>query len=222
MISRKSSAIFAALLYLATLGTAAIPAAAQEFTGKISGIVVDAHGKGVAGAWVSAGCGDRPLGGRIPGALSDSDGRFTIGSLELTDCSVLACNEQADIPCLAPVNPALVVKITLTATIPTANIQVQLGEKGTVITGTIRDASTGEKLPAIFEFHPVKFPNQGGSMSSPADYRIFIAPSTDYSLKISAPGYKSWSYANHHIWHRSIRLAPHAHLYLNVKLKPLR
>jgi hypothetical protein len=107
------------------------------------------------------------------------------------------------------------------ANAPTANVHVRLGEKGTVITGMVRDARTGEKLPAMFEFYPTKFPNQGGSMSSGADYRIFIAPSTDYSLKISAPGYKSWSYASHHIWHRSLRLAPHAHLYLNVKLRPI-
>lgn len=221
MIGRNVCATVVAFLYLGIVGTPGIPAAAQEFTGAITGTVVDAQGKIVAGAWVTVGCGNRPSGGRIPGALSDANGRFVVGSLELTGCRVFACNEQADIPCLSPVNPALAVPVTLSESVPTANIQVQLGERGTVITGTVRDARTGEKLLAIFEFHPVKLPNQGGSISSGADYRIFIAPATDYTLKISAPGYKSWSYASHHRWHTAIRLAPHGHLHLDVKLTPV-
>jgi hypothetical protein len=222
MFRRNICAIFVVFLFLATPGTFAVSAAAQEFTGAITGTVIDAQGKSVAGAWVTIGCGNRPLGGRIPGAVSDANGRFAVGSLELTDCSVYACNEQADIPCLSPVNPARVPQITLTAVVPSADVRVQLGEKGTVITGTVRDANTGEKLDAMFEYYQLKFPGQKSSMSSGADYRIFIAPSTDYGLKISAPGHQSWSYAHHRLWHRAIRLAAHSHLYLDVKLKSAR
>ncbi len=75
---------------------------------------------------------------------------LTVGSLELTECSVYACNEQADIPCLTSVNPASVVHVTLSESVPTATVKVQLGEKGTVITGTVRDANTGENLNAVF------------------------------------------------------------------------
>jgi hypothetical protein len=216
----KSYAISFALVYLGIVATALIAATAQEFTGTIAGIVVDAQGKSVAGAWVTVGCGDRPLGGRIPGVFSDEQGHFAVGSLELAECSVYACNEQADIPCLTSVNPASVVHVTLSASVPTATVKVRLGEKGTVISGTVRDAITGEKLAAMFEYYQLKFPDRRSSMSSGADFRIFIAPLTDYNLTISAPGYKYWQYSADHPLHRSIRLAPHGHLYLEVKLNP--
>jgi hypothetical protein len=204
------------------MGTALIAAAAQEFTGTISGAVVDAQGKSVAGAWVTIGCGDRPLGGRVPGALSDEQGHFAVNRLELTECVVSACKVQDDIPCPPFFGPDYPLQVTLTATIPTATVQVRLGEKGTVITGTVKDAITGENLEAGLVLHPLKSPSEGMSMSSRPEIRIFVYPLTDYSLEISAPGYEKWSYAEHHPWHKALRLAPRAHLYLDVKLNPLK
>ena len=83
-----------------------------------------------------------------------------------------------------------------------------------------RDANSGKPLAAGFMLRLLKDPNQGMSMSSPPAFRIFVAPSTDYSLEVSAPGYRDWSYAEHNR-SRPLRLAPRAHLHLDVQLEPL-
>jgi hypothetical protein len=220
----KQWKLLAVLDALFCLGVVAMPcfiAAGQEFTGSINGIVIDARGKPVAGAWVSVFCGNRPLGGRIPGALSDERGRFVVDSLELDQCNVSACKEVDDVPCPPFFYVAHSIQVTLTAKVPFLTVKVQLGEKGTVITGMVRDASSGKPLAASFMLRLVKDPNQGMSSSSPPAFRIFVAPSTDYSLEFSAPGYKDWSYANHHSPSGPLRLAPRAHLHLDVQLEPL-
>jgi hypothetical protein len=216
----KLFAVFAALL---CIGVGAMPrhiSAGQEFTGSINGIVIDAQGKPVVRAWVSISCGNRPLGGRIPGAFSDEQGHFAVDSLELDKCTVTACKEEEYVPCSPLVSFNHGIQVTLTARVPFATVKVRLGEKGTVITGMVRDATNGKHLAADFNLHLLEFPNQGMSMSSPANFRIFITPSRGYSLEVSAPGYRDWSYSEHN-QSRPLRLAPRAHLHLDVQLEPL-
>jgi len=220
MMRWKLLAVFAALFFVGVVAMPRHIAAGQEFTGSINGIVIDAQGKHLAGAWVSISCGNRPLGGRIPGAFSDERGHFAIDSLELDKCTVTACKEEDNIPCPPFSSSAHSIQVTLTAKDPFATVKVRLGEKGTVITGMVRDATSGKPLDASFELHLLKFPNQSTWMSSPANFRIFIAPSKDYSLNVSAPGYRHWSYADHN-GSKPLRLAPRAHLHLDVKLEPL-
>jgi hypothetical protein len=215
--------LFAVLGALFCLGVVAMPCltlAGQEFTGSINGIVIDQRGKPIAGAWVSVSCGNRPLGGRIPGAFSDERGHFVVDSLELDECTVTACKEEEYVPCSPLISVTHGIQVALTAKDPFATVKVRLGEKGTVITGMVRDATNGKPVAASFELHLLKFPDQGMSMSSPANFRIFIAPSTNYSLKVSAPSYRDWSYAEHNR-SRPLRLALRAHLHLDVRLQPL-
>jgi hypothetical protein len=195
--------------------------AGEETTGLINGVVINARGNFVAGAWVMVSCGDGPLGGRIPGTFTDDRGHFAVGSLKLAQCSVTACKKQDDVPCPLFTIVTHPLQVKLTAKIPFVTVKVQLGERGTVITGTVRDAITGEALAAIFVLRPLKFPDRAMLMPSHASFRIFIAPSTDYNLEVSVPGYKDWFYADHHNRPGPLRLTPHAHLNLDVKLKPL-
>lgn len=197
--------------------------ATQGDTGIIKGIVVNARGIPVAGAWVMVSCGNRPLGGRIPGALSDDRGHFAVDSLELAQCSVVACKEDDYIPCPPFAYITHGIQVTLTAKAPLLTVKVRLGEKAPVITGTVRDAIDGKPLDANFTVRSLKFPVRGMSMSmsSPSTFRIFITPSTDYILEVSARGYRDWSYAEQHNPPRPLRLARGAHLLLDVQLIPL-
>jgi hypothetical protein len=217
----KLFSLLAALICLGVVVVPCLTTAGQEFTGSINGIAIDARGKPVAGAWVSVSCGNRPLGGRIPGAISDERGHFAVDSLELDECAVTACKEEDNIPCPPFFFGAHSIQVRLTAKDPFATVKVRLGEKGTVITGIVRDASNGKPLAAGFELHLLKDPNQGMSMSSPPAFRIFVFPSTDYSLEVSVPGYKDWSYAEHNR-SRPLRQAPRAHLHLDAQLEPLK
>ena len=221
----KQRKLFAGLATISCLGAVAVPClitAGQEFTGSINGIVVDARGKPVPEAWVSVACGDRPLGGRIPGAVSDGRGHFAVDGLELAQCNVTACKEEDDVPCsLFAFVTHHPLQVVLTTSVPVVTVKVRLGERGALITGMVRDASNGEAVDPIFVLRPLKFPNAGMSMSSSAAFHIFIIPSTDYSFEVSAPGYKDWSYADHHNPHGPLRLAPRAHLQLDVQLQPL-
>jgi hypothetical protein len=217
----KSFAALIALLCLGVVVIAFITTAGQEITGLITGVVVDARGKSVAGAWVMVSCGERPLSGRIPGAFTNDRGHFAVGSLELAQCNVIVCRKQGDVPCPLFSIVSHPLQVMLTAKVPFVTVKVQLGEKGIVITGTVRDAITGEALAAIFVLRPLESPDQAMSMSSHARFCIFVAPSTDYSLEVSVPGYKDWSYADHHNRPGPLRLAPRAHLHLDVQLERL-
>jgi hypothetical protein len=217
--------LFAVLAALFCLGVVAMPCltlAGQEFTGTIDGFVIDARGKPVAGVWVTVSCGDRPIQGRMPGALSDDRGHFAVGSLELGQCGVFACKEEEYVPC----SPFAFVthhplQVLLTTKVPIVMVKVRLGEKGALISGMVRDATNGEAVDPIFVLRPLKFPDARMSMSSSAAVHIFIIPSTDYSFEVSAPGYKDWSYVDHHNSHGPLRLAPRAHLHVDVQLEPL-
>ena len=217
----KSFVALVALLCLGVVVLTFITMAGQQTTGLITGVVIDARGKIVAGAWVMVSCGYGPLGGRIPGTFTDDRGHFAVGSLKLAQCSVTACKKQDDVPCPLFTIVTHPLQVKLTAKIPFVTVKVQLGEKGTVITGTVRDASTGEALAAIFVLRPLKFPDRAMLMPSHSSFRIFIAPSTDYSLEVSVPGYKDWFYADHHNRPGPLRLPPRAHLHLDVQLEPL-
>jgi hypothetical protein len=218
----KFIVISVVLFCLGAVVMAFITAAAQEVTGLITGIVIDGRGKPVAGAWVTIFCGDRAIQGRIPGALSDDRGHFAVGSLELGQCGVSACKEEEYVPC----SPFAFVthhplQVVLTTKVPVVTVKVRLGEKGALISGMVRDAINGEAVDPIFVLRPLKFPDARMSMSSSAAFQIFIIPSTDYSFEVSAPGYKDWSYADHHNPHGPLRLAPRAHLHVDVQLEPL-
>jgi hypothetical protein len=122
-------------------------------------------------------------------------------------------------PVPSNVNPPL--QVTLTAKDPSMTVKVKLWGKGTVITGMVRDAINGEPLAASFTLRPLRFPDRPMLMGSPAAFRIFIAPATDYSLEVSAPGYKNWSFSKQHNPSKPLRLARGAHLNLDVQLEPI-
>jgi hypothetical protein len=195
----------------------ALNSAGQAGTGSIEGTVIDQRGRSVVGAWVSA-LGTRPLGGRVPGARTDSKGHFAIRSLDWDEYGVQACKEEDYVPCgffyrgetkqvrVAPENPSV-------------TAEIRLGLKGARIDWIARDASTGKPIPARFTFRPLQAPQR--FVSGYFEPIIFIPASIDFSLEVSADGYKTWSYASQYNPPQPLRLAPGAHVHLGVNLEPV-
>lgn len=192
--------------------------AADQATGSIEGTVVDARGNSVAGAWVSA-SGTKPSAGRLPEARTDDRGHFTIHSLDWDEYGVQACKEEDDVPCGVFFYRGETKQVRLTPESPSATVELQLGLKGGAINWVVRDASTGKPVAARFTFRPLRDPMRFVSgYFSPI---IFIPASIDFSLEASADGYKTWSYADQHYPPQPLRLAPGAHIHLDIKLEPL-
>jgi hypothetical protein len=189
--------------------------------GAIDGTVRDARGKTVAGAHVSY-LDNRPLGGRVPEVRSDARGHFEIHSLDWGQYGLSACKEEIDVPCSLGFNAAHMKQVTLTPQVPSVTVMVQLGEKAGVITGTVRDALNGKPIAAIFTLRPSQLPDKVVlETSAPPTFHIFIPASKDYSLEVSAPGYKNWNYAQLKNALRPLQLRSGGHLHLDVKLEPL-
>jgi hypothetical protein len=187
--------------------------------GSIEGTVTDGQGRIVAGAWVSA-LGTRPLGGRVPEARTDNKGHFAIHSLEWDEYGLRACKEDDYVPCgFFYRGEAMQVKLTPES--PSVTAEVRLGLKGGAINWIVRDASTGKSVLASFTFRPLQDPMRVVSGAWPSSFRISIPASVDFSLEVSAAGYKTWSYAEQHHPPLPLRLAPGAHMLLDIKLEPI-
>jgi hypothetical protein len=208
------------LKVLAVLLTAvfALHAADQANMGSIEGTVIDERGNTVTGAWVSA-LGTRPLGGRIPGARTDDTGHFAIHSLEWDEYGLQACKEDDDVPCGPFFYRGETKQVRLTPQDPSVTAEIRLGLKGGAITWAVSDASTGKPVAGIFTFRPLQEHKAVVSGSFPPI--IFIPASIDFSLEVSAVGYKTWSYADQRYPTQPLRLAPGAHVHLDINLEPL-
>jgi hypothetical protein len=207
------------LTLLVLLIISALNAAAQAGTGSIEGTVVDARGRGVARAWVSA-LGTKPLGGRVPGVRSDKEGNFAIHSLDWDEYGVQACKEEDDVPCGPFFYRGETKQVRLSPQNPSATAEIRLGLKGGAINWTVRDASTGKPLAAEFMFRPLQHPER--FVSGYFEGTILIPASMDFSLEVSASGFKAWSYADQYDPPRPLRLGPGAHIRLDINLQPLR
>jgi hypothetical protein len=144
--TEKQGMILLSLLLIFGFACFVPPAAGQEKVGSIEGTVIDGRRKTVPGAWVSFGglgslLDNRPLVGRLPGALTDGRGHFAIHSLDLGRYWVSACKEEDAVPCPPSFGSTRVKRVRLTVQAPSVTVNVRLEEKGGVITGLVKDAS---------------------------------------------------------------------------------
>lgn len=76
------------------------------------------------------------------------------------------------------------------------------------------NAANGAPLNVGLKLTRAASPDKWLSTSAPPDYRILLPSSTDVLLKVSAPGFKTWSPGH------PLRLEPGAEMHLDISLEP--
>lgn len=202
-----------------------IASAATQRPGSISGTVVNETGSPVVQAQVRV----DPLDGRVRASPvrmveTDKDGHFIMNDLDLMSYKVFAIKESVGYPNTAfgfysnNVFPT----VTLTASVPTADIALKVGPPAGVVSGSVIDAVTGVPLSAGFLLRRISDPGNWISMSQRADYRVLVPPSVEVSVEVTAPGYKTWYYGgpSDPMKRNPIRLASREEMKLDIQLEP--
>lgn len=191
--------------------------------GAISGTVVDENSAPVVKAQVNADPMDgRPTGSLVRYVETDSNGHFLIDRLEWGKYRVFAKKEDAGYPDMGwsfysnDVFPI----VAITPTAPVAELRIQLGPKGALLTGSITNAITGAPVNAGFKLISAATPNNWVSISVAPDYRVLLPASADVLLQVSAPGYQTWYYGGpYDLSRRSpLRLESGSQMHLDIPL----
>jgi hypothetical protein len=141
--------------------------------------------------------------------------------LDWDEYSVQACKEEKYVPCGPFFYRGETKQVSLAPDNPSVTVEIRLGLKGARIDWIVRDASTGKPVAARFTFRPLTAPERFVSGSFQPGAPILIPALTDFSLEVSADGYKTWSYADEHDPPQPLRLTPGADKRLDIKLQPL-
>jgi hypothetical protein len=199
---------------------------AEGNPGVIQGTVTYDDGKPVSGATVYSPPMDRPSYGPAPRAKTDEAGHFAIIHLWLGKFSVTV--EKLDEDYLGTTeqfySDGKFETATLTSQNPTATVNLHLGPKAGILTGTAADAVTGAPLTPCVEFRRAKKPNNYLTESGlvKAKYRLLIPPNTDVLIKIWYEGYSPWYYpgTKDKAQARSVNLKPGEETKLDIRLEP--
>ena len=204
--------------------------AAQTPVGVVRGTVVNQDGKPVAGATVWAKRIDAMPHKFQKMFPADGEGRFTIPYLEWGQYRVCAAKESdgyADVQWAIHDDGRLLI-VEISATAPMADVQVRIGPKAAVLTGSITDAVTGIPVPnATFRIwrwtDGVDRDSEYLSGNVDASYRLLIPPGKEVVLEFGAPGYETWTYCGESGGTKPfpLNLASGAVKTLDVKLRPL-
>ena len=189
---------------------------AQEL-GKIMGIVVDENCVPVIAAKVSVDRADQTQFHSLLRSIdTDSAGRFVIGRLAFGQYKVFAKQEQLGYPDTrwSFYSGDVFAHATVNSTHPTADVQIKIGPKAGLLTGSVSDALSGAPVPAAFKLTRVDAPNDWISTSMPPSYRVLLPPATRVRLEVSAPGFKAWAYPD------TLRLQSGIERRLDIALEP--
>ena len=169
---------------------------AQDSKGLIRGVVVDDHGKPVAGAKVTA-TTNESNGSSDRYATTDDKGNFSFTGLPWTTYILAPGKPDAGFPDMSEAfynNHAPLTTISLAPETPTTETKLVLEQRAAVLSGTITDRESHEPMQATILLrraaHPVDLVME--DLASP--YRILIPYDTDVTMQVVAPGYKPWYY----------------------------
>jgi hypothetical protein len=177
----------------------ALGVSAQDHsTGLISGTAVDENGSPVQGALVNASSV------AVPGimqhtliryVLTDAAGRFSIDRLDWGKYELFTKKEGSAYPntSFSFYFSGSIPEVTITPRSPTADVQIRLGPKAGILTGSVTNAETGAPVNAGFKLVRVSPANNWFSTSQASNYRVLLPSSTDVRVEVSAPGYKTWA-----------------------------
>ena len=144
--------------------------------------------------------------------------------LELMTYKVFAMKESSGYPNTAAAfySNHIFPTATLTATTPVVDLVLKVGPPAGVITGAVRDATTGNPVDAAFLLRRAADLDNWISMSQRSDYRVLVPPLVEVSVEVSAPGYKTWYYggASDPTDRVPIRLESREVMKLDIQLEP--
>ena len=169
--------------------------ASRHLLGQISGAVINEYGTPIdkARVWI-----DVAVSGNLDNsqfALTDENGRFEFRGLKLRRY-IIAAEKEADgypDPRLEIYRPAPT-EVTLTKDTTSADLTLKVGPKAGVLTGRMRDKTSGKIIVGGFGLTRVDDPNVSVGMSGAAEFRLLLPPATDVILQATALGYKTWFY----------------------------
>ena len=221
--SRRSRVTVRAILAFFVLAGACF----GQMTGFIEGTVVDPTGALVGDATVYA----HPMGvvmsSIVPHAVTDSSGHYSL-RVRLGQYSLAAGKPEEGYPdplyytfyfgyVKAP-------EVTLTNTHDRAVVDLRLGKKAGVLSGTVRDASSGKPIDANVDFRWISDSHifLSGSGLTNAVFRILVPSDTPLSMVVSQVGYEDWAYSieTQTGLSTAVLLHPGESMNLDIRLKP--
>jgi hypothetical protein len=188
-------------------------------TGLIKGRVVDKDGTPVKAAQVNAELLGTPMAKAIRYVTADETGTFLIDRLAFGTYQVFGKKEEEGFPNTYWFSSIEAPRVTISAQQPSGNVLLMFGSKAGVLAGMVRDARTGKPVLAGFTLRRLS-DSWFLSSSQPSNFRIFVPASTDVSLEVESPSYRTWAYMNPTSNSRQLRLEPGAQMHLDITLIP--
>jgi 5-hydroxyisourate hydrolase-like protein (transthyretin family) len=191
----------------------------------VTGRVVDAQGKPVAGAKIEVFPLEVGISGPLPSAITDKNGEYRFVSPAFGKTRLCAVKEEAGYP---NTQGLLFVSgkdsrpvVNLTSTTKLEDVNIVLGEPDGIAGGTIMDATTGtpisnarvtlRRLDGVSAIYSTSLPKNGQF--------LFALPPVPISMTVTAPGYEVWQYKDPHTFASGLVLKNSEHQTMNVELK---
>lgn len=186
--------------------------------GVIRGKVIDENGVPVIGANVHAELHGVAMATAIRYVQTHDEGSFAIDRLAFGTYDVNGGKEQDGYP---QSNWALyadkpLATVVISGERPTSDVVLKFGPKAATLVGAVRDTATGKPLNSTFLIR--RSGNRWISTSAPPEFHLLVPPDTPIEVEVSAPGYKTWRYADE--VGPPLQLQSDAKERLEVELKP--
>jgi hypothetical protein len=171
-------------------------------SGAITGRVLDAQGRGVFEARISAERTDFTT-GKLPTTKSDIQGNFQFRDLKVGTYTLYVAKEEDG---YAPTDSVFhyggsmdAPQVTVYEQQASPEVVIHLGSKASRLTGHIVDGATNKPVVWDAQITLSRVDNPGYMYSTgpnlKGEFNVLV-PSVPFTMKVSAPGYEDWYYRN--------------------------